>query len=389
MIPIAYNLRNLRVRRSTTAAAALGLGLVVLVFALVMMIANGLRAAMQRAADPDVAIVLRKGASVEMMSWIDEANIGMIAAGPGVAHTAKGQVASVVELVVLLLLDNVRGELSHVTVRGVPDDVMAFRPTVTMLEGRAAQPGTDEVIVGKAIRSGFKGLGLGETFELRKNRPMKVVGVFEDHGSAFESEIWGDRSVIQSAFGRDGIVSSVRVRLESPDDFDRFKASIEANRQLNVSTMRDSEFYAKASRGTALLVSVTGFLIAILFSIGAVIGAMITMHEAVAQRQREIGTLRALGFSRRQVLASFFVESIALALIGGIIGIAASLLMSLKRMTMMNFATGSDLSFKFESTPQILVTALVIASVMGILGGLFPAVRAARMNPIQAMRGEG
>ncbi len=387
MIPLAYNLRNLAVRKTTTLAAALGLGLVVFIFAAVMMLSNGIKQVANRAADPNVAIVLRQGSDVEMSSGIDEQAVGIIAATPGVAKYPNGKPQSVGELLVVVLLDKMGGGFSNVVLRGVPDDVMQFRPTVKIVEGRAAQPGTDEAIVGSAIRGRFKGLEIGQQFEMRKNRPIKIVGVFEDNGSAFESEVWGDTNVIRATFGRQGIVSSVRVRLESPEKFDGFKAAIESNRQLNAVTMTDTEFYKKASQGTAIFLSALGFIIAFFFSIGAIIGAMITMHATVAQRQREIGTLRALGFSRFQILVSFLLESIFLAMIGGAIGAGASLLMGMKRITMMNNATWSELSFKFEATPQIIVTAIVIAAVMGIFGGFWPAVRAARINPIQAMRG--
>jgi putative ABC transport system permease protein len=387
MIPIAYNIRSLTVRRTTTLAAALGLALVVFIFATVMMMSNGIKQVSARAADPDVAIVLRKGSDVELSSGIDEASIPLIAATPGVAKAPNGRPLVIGELLVVVLLDKATGGMSNVVLRGVPDDVMKFRPTVRIIEGRAAAPGTDEAVVGSAVRGRFKGLEIGETFEMRKNRPMKIVGVFEDNGSAFESEVWGDMNVIRATFGRQGIVSSVRVRLESPAKFDSFKAEVESNRQLNVVTMRDSEFYEKSTHGTALFLSVLGFIIAVFFSIGAIIGAMITMHATVAQRQREIGTLRALGFSRFQVLFSFLLESVALALLGGAIGAAASLLMGLKRISMMNNATWSELSFRFEPTPKILLTAIIIAAVMGILGGFFPAIRAARINPVQAMRG--
>ncbi len=387
MIPLAYNLRNLTVRKTTTAAAAFGLGLVVFIVASVMMLSNGVRAATKRSTDPNVAIVLRKGSNAEMESGIDEQSVGLIAATPGVAHASDGRPDAVGELVVVVLLDKVGGGFSNVQLRGVPDNAMAFRPSMKIVEGRAAQPGTDEAIVGKAIRGRFKGLDLGESFEMRKNRPIKIVGVFEDNGSSYESEIWGDTNVIRATFGRQSIVSSVRVRLESPDKFDAFKANVEANRQLNVSAQRETEWAVKQTQGTALFLSALGFVIAFFFSVGAIIGAMITMHATVAQRQREIGTLRALGFSRLQILTSFLIESVILALAGGAVGAAASLLMSLKRISMMNFQTWSELSFKFEPTPQILITALIVAAVMGILGGFFPAIRAARINPVVAMRG--
>jgi putative ABC transport system permease protein len=322
-----------------------------------------------------------------MSSGIDETSVGIIAAEPGVAQGANGRPQAIAELLVVVLLDKMTGGFSNVVLRGVSDDVMAFRPSVKIIEGRAATPGTDEAVVGKAIHGRFKGLNVGDSFDMRKNRPMHIVGVFEDNGSAFESEVWGDMNVIRATFGRQGIVSSVRVRLESPEKFDGFKASIESNRQLNATAMKDSEFYEKSSQGTAKFMSVLGFIIAFFFSVGAIIGAMITMHATVAQRQREIGTLRALGFSRFQILISFLLESIALALIGGVIGAAASLLMGMKTITMMNNATWSELCFRFEATPQIIFTAIAIAGVMGILGGFFPALRAARINPVQAMRG--
>jgi putative ABC transport system permease protein len=387
MIPLAYNIRSLTVRRTTTLAAALGLALVVFIFASVMMMSNGIKQVSARAADPDVAIVMRKGSDVEMSSGIEEVNIPLIAAAPGVAKAANGRPLAIGELLVVVLLGKTSGGMSNVVLRGVPDAVMTFRPTVKIVEGRAATPGTDEAIVGSAIRGRFTGLDVDQTFEMRKNRPIKIVGVFEDNGSSFESEVWGDMDVIRATFGRQGIVSSVRVRLESPAKFDAFKTDVETNRQLNVTAMRETDFSEKSSHGTALFLSVLGFVIAFFFSIGAIIGAMITMHATVAQRQREIGTLRALGFSRFQILTSFLLESIALALFGGALGAGASLLMGFKRITMMNTATWSELSFRFEPTPKILITAILIATVMGILGGFFPAIRAARISPVQAMRG--
>jgi len=189
LIPLAYNIRSLSVRRTTTLAAALGLALVVFIFASVMMMSNGIHQVTARAADPDVAIVLRKGSDVEMSSGIDETNVPLIAATPGVAKAANGRPLAVAELLVVVLLNKSTGGMSNVVLRGVPDDVMTFRPNVKIIEGRAATPGTDEAIVGSAIRGRFQGLEVGQTFEMRKNRPIKIVGVFEDNGSAFESEV--------------------------------------------------------------------------------------------------------------------------------------------------------------------------------------------------------
>jgi len=228
---------------------------------------------------------------------------------------------------------------------------------------------------------------IGQSFELRKNRPVNVVGVFDDGGSAQESEVWADLNVVRTAFGREGVVSSVRVRLESPSKLDSFKTAIESNRQLDLEVFRESAFMEKQSEGMSIFVKALGYVIAVFFSIGAMIGAMITMHASIANRQREIGTLRALGFSKLSILFAFLLESIALALIGGLLGTAASLLMGMVKFSTMNFATWSEIVFSFEATPAILVKSLVLAAVMGLLGGFFPALRAARMSPVLAMRG--
>jgi putative ABC transport system permease protein len=389
MIPLTYNLRNLRVRKTTTAAAALGLALVVFVFATVRMLSNGIQKAMHQASDPSVAIVLRKGSEAEMESGIEQTKIPLIATTPGVLPFSNGRQQAIGELVAVVLLDKkgTDGGFANVQMRGISEDTLAFRPSVKIIQGRAATPGTDEVIVGKAIIGRFKGLELDQTFEMRKNRPMKVVGVFEDGGSAFESEVWGDVDRVRANFGRGAIVSSVRVRLESPEKFDGFAAALVANRQLDVAAMREDEFYTKSSQGTATFISAMGFMIAFFFSVGAMIGAMITMHATVAQRQREIGTLRALGFTRFQILVSFLFESLILALLGGVLGAGASLLMSLQSFSMINWATFSEIVFKFEPSVGIIVSAMVVAAVMGILGGFWPAIRAARINPVQAMRG--
>ena len=391
MIPVSYNVRNLAVRKSTTLAAALGLGLVVFVFASVMMLNNGIRRTLGRSASPDVAIVLRKGSDAELSSSIDDPSVSLIVASKEISKGGDGQPLAIGEVVAVMLLEKLGTEfgasgVSNVQVRGVPDGAFKFRPSVHIVEGRLAQPGSDEVIVGKAIRGRFRGLQVGQTFELKKNRPAKVVGVFADDGSSFESEVWADLHVMRAAFGREGLVSAVRARLESPTKFDAFKTGIETNRQLGLSVMRESDYYDKLSEGTRIFITAMGVMIAVFFSIGAMIGATITMHAAVANRQREIGTLRALGFSRSSILTSFLFESILLAVIGGAIGAAASLLMGFVRFSTMNFASWSEISFSFEPTPTIIVTAVVLAAVMGIIGGFFPAIRASRVSPIEAMR---
>ena len=255
-----------------------------------------------------------------------------------------------------------------------------------IVEGRPPQPGTDEVIIGTRIAGNFKGVEMNGSFELKKNRPVTVVGVFESGGSTFESEVWADIDAIRTSFGRDNLVSSVTVQLESVTAFDAFKAEVESDKRLGLDVIRELAYYEKQSGATATFISILGMFISVLFAIGAMIGAMITMYGAVAQRRREIGTLRALGFSRLSILFSFLMESLVLAFLGGVIGVLASLPMSMVELSMMNFLTWSEVVFKFDPTPGIIVTSLIFGSVMGIVGGFFPALRAAMTSPIDAMR---
>jgi putative ABC transport system permease protein len=387
VIPISYNLRNLAVRKTTSIAAGLGLALVVFVVAAVLMLQNGVKGALGRSADPSGAIVLRKGSDAELSSNIDDPNVGLVLATPGVARLENGNPDGVGELMIVVLLDKLGTDgFSNVQVRGVPDNVLAFRKSVHVIAGRAPQPGTDEVMIGRAIRGRFKGVELGQSFDLKKNRPVSVVGVFEDGGSSFESEVWGDKNTVRTTFGREGLVSSVRVRLESPSKFDGFKASIESNRQLGLEAFREDAYYEHLSSQLSGLVLGLGIAIAVFFSIGAMIGAMVTMYAAVSNRQREIGTLRALGFSKISIISSFLLESILLALAGGIIGTLASFALGFVKISMLNWLSWSEIVIAFEPNVKIVVTSVVAAGVMGLLGGFFPAVRAARMNPIQAMR---
>ena len=386
MIPVKYNVRNLIVRKTTTIAAAFGLALVVFVFAAAQMLGNGIKKTLGRSATPESAIVMRKGSSSEMESGIDEVQVNLVLAQAQQIGAAK-KPPGVGEVLVVILMDKIGTTgISNVTVRGVPENVFDFRNTAKIVEGRAAKPGSDEVVVGSGIRGRFKGLDIGQSFDLKKNRPVKVVGVFSDDGSSFDSEVWGDIRTVQSATGRDAYVSSIRVRLDSASKFDGFKALVEGDRQLGLSVQRESDYYAKQSEMTADFLTIMGTMIAVLFSFGAMIGATITMNAQVANRTREIGTLRALGFSRRSILTSFLLESIVLALIGGGVGALASLGLKFVKITMLNGGTWSEIVFGFEPTPEILIRAIVLAGVMGVVGGFLPAIRAARVSPIEAMR---
>jgi putative ABC transport system permease protein len=387
MVPIKYNYRNLVVRKATTIATAFGLALVVFVFACAQMLGTGLKKAFGRAASPDVAVILRKGSDAELSSGIEDKQVSLVLAQAQQVGASR-KPAGVGEVVVVILLDKVGTTgLSNVNVRGVPEDVREFRTTVKITEGRAPNPGTDEVLVGAAIRGRFKGLDIGQSFELKKNRPVKVVGVFSDQGSAFESEVWADIHTVRTAFGREGYVSSVRVRLDSESKFDAFKLLVESDRQLGLVAMREAVFYEKQGEMTSTLLTGLGTTIAVFFAFGAGIGAMITMNAQVAARHREVGTLRALGFSRGSILVSFIIESLILTLVGGLIGAVASLAMKFVSLTMLNGNTWSEIVFSFEPTPAIVLKAVLLAGVIGLFGGFLPAWRAARVSPVEAMRG--
>jgi len=243
------------------------------------------------------------------------------------------------------------------------------------------------VIIGQGIRGRFKGIELGASFELKKNRPVKVVGVFESGGSSLESEVWADIETVRNSFGRGSSSSSATVVLDSTSAYDGFASYIENDKQLGLEPMRETVYYDKQSEGTSIFITVLGAIIAFFFSVGAMIGAMITMYGAVAQRSKEVGTLRALGFSRGAVLLSFLFESVVLALIGGLLGGLASMGMTAVKFSTMNFATWQEISFSFDPSPAIVLGSIAAGGVMGVLGGFFPAIAASRLSPIEAMRG--
>jgi putative ABC transport system permease protein len=387
VIPFNYSLRSLAVRKATTIASASGIALVVFVLASSMMLNAGIKKTMATSGKPDNAIVLRMGSDAELGSVIDESSVPLILAAPGVKADEHGQPLGVAEIVVVGAMEKLGAKgVTNVTIRGVTDRVMQFRPEVHIVDGRPPRPGTDEAIVGARIRGRIRGVDLDQSFDIKKNRPVKVVGVFEAEGSAYESEVWVDRDLLRQAYGRQGIVSSVRVRLESPAKFDAFRAGMENDKRLGLQALRESVFYEKQSEGAALFVGALGTVVSVFFAVGAMIGAMITMYGAVANRQREIGTLRALGFSRTSILTAFLLEAVLLAVVGGVVGAVASMSMALVHPSMVNPASWSEIVFSFDPTPRVLLTAILFAGGMGLLGGLFPAARAARTSPLKAIR---
>jgi putative ABC transport system permease protein len=389
VVPISYNVRSLLVRKTTTLATAFGIALVVFVMAGSLMLATGIQKTMVVAGRPDHALVLRKGSDTEMASGIEMKNVGLVLAAPGVARDSKGAPLGAGESVVVITLDKLgagEGQVSNVMVRGMPETSLTLRSDARVVEGRLPKPGTDEVMIGKGIAGRFKDVELGGKFEIKKNRPVTVVGVFEAGGSSFESEVWADLDTVRTSFGREGNVSSVTVRLESPLKFDAFKATMESDKQLGLETFRENEYYKKQSEGTSIFIGAMGVVIAFFASVGAMIGALNTMLAAVSQRQREIGTLRALGFSRFAILMSFLLEAVLLALVGGVIGLIGAVFLSFVKVSLMNFSTWQEITFQFDPNPVVLLLALAFGAIMGVVGGFFPALRAARVSAVDAMR---
>ena len=387
LIPINYNLRSLLSRRATTLATAFGIALVVFVLASALMLAEGVERTMGSAGRPDIAIVIRKGSSAEMDSNVEDPQVGLIKAMPGVKQIG-GQPVGAGEVVVVAAMEKVGAVgVTNVSIRGLGDTSGELRPNVKVLEGKRPTPGSDEAMVGARIRGRIKGLELGQRFDIKKNRPVAIVGVFADNGSAHESEVWVSSDVVKTSFGREGVVSSVRVELESLASFDAFRTAVEQDKRLGLMALREDEFFEKQSEGTSMFIRVLGSVVAVCFAIGAMIGAAITMYASIANRRREIGILRALGFSRLGILLSFLLESALLALAGGVLGAAASFAMGTVEFSMLNMSSWSEMVFRFELTPSILATSLIAAAEMGIVGGFLPALRASRTSPLVAMRG--
>jgi putative ABC transport system permease protein len=382
-VPLQYNARSLTVRKITTLATALGIALVVFVFAGALMLGDVSRV-LAAAGRPDTVIILRKGSDSELTSGIQNDYLGLFRGPPQVSQ-AGGVIG---ELVVIVIADHIDGSgSSNVLVRGTPPDGIAFRPEVKIVRGRAPKPGTNEVMVGSGIAGRFKGLAIGQSIELRRNRPLVVVGEFTAASGAYESEVWGDLDYVRNALGRTAVVSVARVRLNNPADYDAYREVIETDKRFSMKVMRESDYNEKQSQQVGKTLEWLGTVVAVLFSIAAMLGAAITMNGAVANRSREIGTLRALGFSRFAILLSFLIEAIVLAAVGGIIGSALVLLLStFVSFPVINFQTFSEIVIRFHATPAVFGKALIFSGVMGLIGGLFPAIRASRVSPIEAMR---
>lgn len=373
-------------RKGSSISAAVGIAGVVMVFVGVLSIAAGFRAAVASTGRSDIAVVLREGAANEMSSNMGRDEVRVIKDAPGVVRDKGSPLASAELFVIINIPKRSTGTDANVPFRGIESMGPTIRGDIKLVAGRMFESGRNEVIAGVNAAREFAGLDVGGTLKLGKSE-WHVVGLFSAGGGGGESEIWTESTVLQEAYGRRDTSQSVYVKLASPESFREFKDALTANPQLKVSVQRQDEFYAEQSSITTQFISILGKSIAAMMAVGALLGALNTMYNAVASRGREIATLRALGFGAMPVICSVLLESLALALAGGSIGaLAAYLAFDGYGAATMNFQTWSQIAFSFAVTPELLVQALLLSTVLGLLGGLLPAWRAARLPIATALR---
>ena len=384
-IPVAYVFRNLWTRRLTTALTAGGMALVVFQFAAVLMLDAGLKKTLVSTGSAENAILLRASAQTEIQSAVSRDQASLIETLPQVARGAGGEPHVSKETLVLVSLVK-RGidKPSNIVVRGLPAMGIQIRPQVKIIDGRMFRPGASEVIVGKAVADGFDGTSIGEKMRFG-GREWTVVGTFDGAKSGFDSEVWGDSEQMIQAFRR-GAYSSVIAHLRDASDFPAFAAAVAADPRLVLDVKREPAFYEEQSKQLSTFISVLGITLSVIFSIGATIGAMITMYASVSNRTSEIGTLRAIGFRRLSILVAFLLESMLLALVGGVVGLFLASFLQAFTITTLNWQSFSQLAFGFHLTPGIVVSTLVFSLVMGLVGGFLPSVRAARLEIVDALR---
>jgi putative ABC transport system permease protein len=381
----SYNLRSMVVRKGTAAMTAGGIAMVVAVFVMTLAIAQGFRATLVASGSIQNAIVLRKGSTAESLSAVARSDVPLVESLPQVARAADGRPLASPELVLAIALprqsDN---QPANVPIRGVGSRAYDVRESLQIVEGRRFAPGSREINVGKLAVGRFKGLTLGSDVKFGA-ATWQVVGVFTADDASFESEIWGDIDLMAPAFQRTGY-QSITVKLVDPTAFDSFKSAVEGDPRLYLQPRREQDYYTSQSVAMTTLIRVFGSFVTLILSIGAVFGAMNTMYAAVAYRTREIGTLRALGFSRTRIVGALVTESMALAIVGGLVGCLLALPVHGLSTGTTNFSSFSEVAFKFRITPMLLVEGLLFAALMGAAGGLLPALRAARIPVARALR---
>lgn len=384
-LPLTYIARNLWVRRLTTVLTAGGMALVVFVFAAVLMLDAGLKSALGGTGAADNLLFIRKGAQTEVQSGVSRSEAALIEALPQVARGPDGAALVSREVVVLNSLTKIdTGKRSNVPIRGLGAHSLVLRPQVKLVEGRMFRPGSTEIVVGDSVRQQFEGVAIGQTLRFAQ-RQWTVVGVFDAGQTAFSNEIWGDGEQLLQAFRRVSF-STVIARVQRTDDLAAIEATLAADPRLTVEVKPERQFYEDQSRDLSRFITIIGNTLSIIFSLGAIIGAAITMYASVATRTAEIGTLRALGFRRRAILLAFLLESLLLALVGAAAGLLAASFLQATTISTTNFTSFSELAFSFKLTPGIVVSAGVFALIMGFVGGFLPAIKAARMKIVDALR---
>jgi len=387
-VPLSYSFRNLWTRRLTTVLTASGMALVVFVFSAILMMAEGLKRTLVETGSPDNAMIIRKGSSSEVQSGMDRNQAAIVEMQPEVAIGADGGRLLAKETVVLISLpkrDN-QNNISNVMVRGIGESSLALRPQVRLVQGRMPRPGLPEIMAGQRIAERFDGGGLGETLRFGM-REWRVVGVFNAGNTGFCSEIWGDVDQLMQAFRRP-VYSSVLFKMHDTSQFAALKSRLEKDPRLTLEVKRENRYYAEQSEIMAKFLRILGLSLTVIFSFGAMLGAMITMYSSVANRTGEIGTLRALGFRRVSILGAFLFESLLLGLIGGLVGLSLASFMQWITISTMNFQTFSELAFTFSLTLEIAWEALAFSLIMGFAGGFLPSLRASRMNIVEALRAQ-
>lgn len=384
-IPLSYVMRNLWVRRVTTILTAGGMALVVFVFATVLMMTEGIKETMVATGQPDNVVMLRKGAGSEINSAILRTQAASLEALPGIATNSEGTRQIARESVVLNnLLKRDSEDMSNATVRGTSLIGVSLRPQIKLTQGRVFRPGTTEIIVGQAVARGFANMNLGHTLVMA-GREWTVVGIFDGQRSGFDSEIWADNDQVMQSFRRSAY-SSIVFKLSNMEAFAGITKAVSEDPQLQLDVKLEQRFYAEQSENMTKLIKVLGMSLSVIFSIGAIVGAMITMFAAVASRIGEIGTLRALGFRKEAILVAFLGESLGLALVGGLVGLGGASIMQTVNVSTLNYATFSEIAFRFKLTWEVATQTLAFSLFMGVLGGFVPAWRAARLSIIECLR---
>jgi putative ABC transport system permease protein len=386
-VPVSYNFRSIRERWTSTIVAVLGIAGTVGVFIAMLSLARGFRATLVSSGSEDNALITRAGATSEMTSGVALDAVKIIQDAPGIARDADGPMLTAEAVLMAPIPLRSTGTDANVQLRGVSPNVLAIRRSVKITEGRMFQPGLSEVIVGKNARSTYTGLTLGNTIWLGSQR-WQVVGTFDAGGSAFDSEVWGDPRLLNAAYPPrpETLSQSVTVHLASPAALQQLKDALTTDKRLNVDVTREIDYYSKQSTSMTRLITVLGGFVAGIMAIGAVFGALNTMYSAVAERGREIATMRALGFNSSNVILSFLFEALLISFVGGVLGCLAVLPLNGFTTSTINFQTFSNLAFAFKITFDLLWMGVLFALVMGVLGGMPPAIRAASRPVATALR---